>query len=137
MKPGAIKLKTHPEVCQGCRSCEAVCSVQHYSAVSPTGTGIRVEEKEAMGTFNLFVCEQCFDMPCARACSAEVISRNSYSGAVEIGEDCSGCGVCVEACSFKAIVMSEVSGKTRAVKCDLCGGLPVCVNACPRQALSW
>jgi len=137
MKPGAIKVKTNPEVCQGCRSCEAVCSLNHHGAVSPSGTGIRIEEKHAPGTYKIFVCQQCFDMPCAAACPQNVITRNSYSGSVEVGENCNGCGACAEVCPFKAISMSDAAGAVRAVKCDLCGGLPVCINACPRQALSW
>ena len=137
MKPGAIKIKMNPEVCQGCRVCEAVCSLNHFGAVSPSGTGIRVEEKEQLGTFNLFVCQQCFDLPCADVCPQNAIARNSYSGAVEVGEECNGCGACVDACPYNAIVISAVTGKERAVKCDLCGGLPVCFNACPRQVLSW
>jgi len=137
MKAGAIKIKTNPDVCQGCRSCEAVCSLNHYGAVSPSGTGVKVEEKEEPGNFNLFVCQQCFDMPCAAACPQKVIARNSYSGAVEVGDGCIGCGTCVRACPFKAVWLSDITGKKRAVKCDFCGGLPVCVNACPRQALSW
>lgn len=137
MKPGVIKLKVNKEVCQGCRSCEAVCSLVHKEFVSPQFTGIKVKEQSTLGKFDLTVCQQCFDMPCATDCPVGCIDRNAYSGAVEIGESCIGCGICAEACPFHAIVMTAMDGEIRPFKCDLCGGLPECVPACPRQALSW
>ena len=123
MKPGVVKLKVNKEVCQGCRTCEAVCSLVHTEAVSPQFRGIQVKE--------------CFDIPCSKVCPSGCIARNAYSGAVEIGKDCVGCGACAEACPFEAIVMTELDGEIRPFKCDLCGGLPECVPACPRHALSW
>lgn len=137
MKPGVIKLRTNPEICQGCRSCEAVCSLLHTDAVCPSTTGIKVVEKEKLGTFDLIVCQQCFDMPCAAACPTGAMTRNAYSGAVEVGDGCIGCGACAAACPFGAITMSSASGESRPYKCNLCGGLPECVNACPRHALGW
>lgn len=133
MKPGTIKIKVNPSVCQGCRVCESVCSLGHFGGINPAGTGIKIHEKEKLGTFKQIVCQQCMDMPCASACPEGIISRDRYSGAVVIGEGCTGCGKCREACPIDAIQMME----KQAVKCDLCGGLPQCVEACPRQALSW
>ena len=137
LKPGVIKLRTNPDVCQGCRSCEAVCSLVHQGFVAPSSTGMKVVEKEKLGTFELVVCQQCFDMPCVYACPTGAMARNAYSGAVEVGEGCIGCGACAAACPYDAIIMSEVSGEMMPHKCNLCGGLPECVSACPRQALSW
>lgn len=138
MKPGVIKVRTNAEVCQGCRSCEAICSLVHTEAVCPSSIGIKIAEQQKLGVFKIIVCQQCFDMPCADACPSEAIARNAYSGAVEISADkCIGCGSCAAACPYQAISLSEVSGETKAYKCDLCGGLPECVSACPRQALSW
>lgn len=137
MKPGAIKLRVNKDVCQGCRTCEAVCSLVHTESVSPQVRGIQVNEQNELGKFKLIVCQQCFDMPCAAACPVENISRNAYSGSVIIGESCTGCGACIESCPFNAIVMTNLNGDLKAFKCDLCSGLPECVQACPRQALSW
>lgn len=137
MKPGVVKLKVNKEVCQGCRTCEAVCSLVHTEAVSPQFTGIQVKEQSELGRFELIACHQCFDIPCSKVCPTGCIARNAYSGAVEIGKDCVGCGACAEACPFGAIVMTELDGEIRPFKCDLCGGLPECVPACPRHALSW
>ncbi|MEL7649943.1 MAG: 4Fe-4S dicluster domain-containing protein [Sedimentibacter sp.] len=137
MKPGVIKIRTNKDVCQGCRSCEAVCSLVHTDAVSPVTVGIRIAEQNQLGKFKITVCQQCFDMPCAEACPVSIIARNAYSGAVEIGEGCTGCGACASACPFGAIMMADLEGDVKPYKCDLCGGLPQCVPACPRQALSW
>lgn len=137
LKPGVIKVKTNKEVCQGCRTCEAVCSLNHTDAVSPQTRGIQISELGQLGKFKITVCQQCFDMPCAEACPENIIARNAYSGAVVIGEGCIGCGSCAEACPFSAIVMTDFDGEVKPFKCDLCGGLPECVSACPRQALSW
>lgn len=137
MKPGVIKVKTNKESCQGCRTCEAVCSLVHAEAVSPQIRGIQVKELNELGKFKLTVCQQCSDMLCANACPVGCITRNSYSGAVVIEDGCTACGACVEACPIGAIVMTSLNGETRPFKCDLCGGLPECVSACPRQSLSW
>jgi len=137
LKPGVIKIKTNKDVCQGCRTCEAICSLAHTEAVSPQVRGIQVKELTELGKFKLTVCQQCSDMLCAASCPEGCITRNSYSGAVEIVEGCTSCGACVEACPINAIVMTDFGGELKPFKCDLCGGLPECVPACPRQALSW
>lgn len=137
MKPGVIKINVNKSVCQGCRTCEAVCSLVHTEAVSPQVRGIQVKELNELGKFKLTVCQQCSDMVCAQVCPVECIQRNPYSGAVEILEGCIGCGACVEECPINAIVMVDLDKELKAYKCDLCGGKPECVAACPRQALSW
>ena len=138
MKAGVIKIKTNNNVCQGCRTCEAVCSLSHTQAVSPQTRGIQVKELNELGKFHLTICQQCIDMVCAASCPTGCIKRNAYSGAVEIiKEDCTGCGACAESCPISAIVMADLDGEIKPYKCDLCGGLPQCVSACPRQSLSW
>ena len=48
-------------------------------------------------------------------------------------EDCTGCGLCVEACPFGAVFYSP--DKSLVLKCDLCGGMPQCVRFCRTGAL--
>lgn len=137
MIPGVVKVITHSAVCQGCRACEAVCSLKHFGVVNPKATGVRIQEKKVPGKFTQTICQQCIDMPCAVPCPVGAIQRDGFSSAVAILDTCTGCGACVEACPTGAIQMAEMAGMVRAVKCDLCGGNPECVSICPRQALSW
>jgi Fe-S-cluster-containing hydrogenase component 2 len=137
LKPGRVKLQLTAELCQGCRACEAVCSTYHLGFNNPFGTGIHIYEKAELGNFVQVACVQCVDMPCAEACPTGAIIHNSYSGAVEITDDCNLCGSCVDACPIHAIWIAPSQSIKKAVKCDLCGGLPQCVAVCPRQALAW
>ena len=137
MKPGVINVRTSPNSCQGCRTCEAVCSVRHYDSVNPKATGIRVTEEEKFGKFKITVCLQCHEMYCAKACPVKAISRNSFSGAVVVGEECVGCGTCAAACEINAISIVDMGEGKKAVKCDLCGGVPECAAVCPRNCLAW
>jgi len=135
--PGVVKVLTNARACQGCRACEAVCSLKHFGAVNPKSTGVKIKESKEPGKFAQTVCQQCIDMPCASVCPVEAIQRDGFTGAVAILDTCTGCGACVEACPIHAIQMTQVTGEVRAFKCDLCGGIPECVSICPRQALSW
>lgn len=137
MKLGVIKVQTNPKVCQGCRACEAICSMQHFGLVKPKASGINIRELKEPGKFSQTVCQQCIDMPCARACPENAIKRNTYSGAVVIEDNCTVCGKCAEACPIHAITMVEFEEGIKPVKCDLCGGSPQCISICPRQALEW
>ena len=47
-------------------------------------------------------------------------------------EKCTGCGICVEACSVDAIKIE----KDKAVISDECVECGVCVNECPNEAIS-
>ena len=47
-------------------------------------------------------------------------------------EKCTGCGICVEACSVDAIKIE----KEKAVISDECVECGVCVNECPNEAIS-
>jgi heterodisulfide reductase subunit A len=46
---------------------------------------------------------------------------------------CTGCGVCVDVCSYKARELDEVAGVAR-VNEALCVGCGACVSACPSSA---
>jgi len=137
MKPGVVKILSNSKACQGCRACEAVCSLNHFGLVNPNATGIKIIELEELGKFKQIECQQCVDMQCASACAQNAITRNSFTGAVEINENCNGCEKCVEACPIGAIQITKINEEMKVVKCDLCGGVPQCVLICPRQALSW
>jgi len=46
-----------------------------------------------------------------------------------LADKCIGCGVCVDACPFGAIILPK--NETIPIVCDLCSGDPECVRQCP------
>jgi ferredoxin len=53
----------------------------------------------------------------------------------EIGEECNGCGACVDACHFHAIRVDEEAGRCSVDK-DKCMGCGLCEDACLPRAIT-
>jgi len=47
-------------------------------------------------------------------------------------EDCSGCGVCLDACTFDAILLQN---EIATIDQDLCEGCQACIEVCPQGAI--
>lgn len=91
----------------------------------------------------------CFHMicNCCSCCCMGVKMWNLLGGTIpilapsgyvaEVGDDCSGCAICVDqhACHFEAISMSE-DGERAVVNFDKCMGCGVCETVCPDGAIS-
>ena len=126
-----------PDKCIGCRICEYACSATKTGAFDPSMSRIRVVRIEPV-TMTAITCRLCADAPCIIACPRDALSRSEENGIILVDEDkCDGCGWCIEACDFGAIILDP---KTRnAAICDLCGDEedgPQCVAFCPKEALS-
>ena len=128
------KLIIDPNRCKGCLTCEIMCSFFHDHIFSTDRSRIHVIKDDEAGVDAPIVCRQCPKPVCLSACPEKVISRDSVTGIVSVDEiRCSGCGECVEACSYGAMVLHPDTGV--AIKCDLCGGNPQCVEHCPHGAI--
>lgn len=124
---------TDPNLCGGCRLCEVVCAWSRLGVLNPKKSAIRIVRMEP-GLDIPVVCRQCHDPPCAKVCPENAIYRDEKAGVVLVDEKkCVGCGDCVGACPFGAIVVHPKEGI--AIKCNLCGGDPQCVKYCFKGAL--
>ena len=107
-----------PTLCTGCRICEYACSMTKTRSYDPTFSRIRVVRIEPI-TMTAISCRLCEDAPCILACPRDALSRSEVNGTILVDEDkCDGCGWCVEACDFGAIILNPVS--RHAEICDLC-----------------
>ena len=124
-----------PELCTGCGICELVCSAEKEGIFQPELSRIHlalVNEKTAMS----IACRFCEDTPCIEACPREALTMDEACNVIRIDKlRCTGCGWCIEACDFGAIVPNHPVKSV--VICDLCEerSQPKCVEWCPKQAL--
>jgi len=126
-----------PDKCVGCRMCEYACSLTKTGAFDPNMSRIRVVRIEPV-TMTAISCRLCEDAPCVLACPRDALSRSEEDGTIVVDTDkCDGCGWCVEACDFGAIILNPAT--KNAEICNLCNdveGGPQCVVYCPKEALS-
>ena len=130
-----MRIVVKEDLCSGCLTCVAACSLAKTGFISPSSSCVRVETS-LFSRNHIILCRQCANAPCARACPEGAIERRSESEPWVIDQErCNGCRKCIEACPFGAIFYDPVQRKV--IKCDLCGGgFPACVDACPTEALS-
>ena len=119
------------EKCVGCGICEIVCSAEKEKAFNPKIGRIRwVRIQPIIDT--ALTCRLCETPPCVRSCPRDALIQQE-NGVIEVDETkCTGCGWCIQACDFGAIVTHPIK---KVVICDLCNGDPVCVKYCPKDAL--
>ena len=123
------------ELCTGCSICEMICSAEKEGMFCPELSRIHVahvDEKLAMS----IACRFCEDTPCINACPREALKTDEVNNVIRVDKmRCIGCGWCIEACDFGAIVLNRSTKSV--VLCDLCEGRsqPKCVELCPKQAL--
>ena len=129
------RIQVDPEACTGCRACETVCAFVHSQSFNAKNSRIKIEKNERAGEDIPYVCRQCGDAPCIKACPVDALSRDPATNAVLVDDDkCIGCFKCAEACPFDAITFTD---DDTALICDLCGGEVECVKRCPTDALKF
>jgi len=112
-----------------------ICAAEKEGVYCPELSRIHVahiDEKLAMS----LACRFCEDTPCINACPREALKMDEVNNVIRVDKmRCIGCGWCIEACDFGAIVLNRSTKSV--VLCDLCEGRaqPKCVELCPKQAL--
>ena len=120
--------------CTGCRLCELMCVLEKEGACGQSLARLKLIETDTLEVYDAKICRQCDEPECQEVCPDEAISRNPSTGALELDQElCTGCELCLQACSYGAIFWN--ANRQVALKCDLCEGKPVCVSSCPKLAL--
>ena len=143
-----------PNLCVGCRRCEAACTVRNDGKSSAYISRIKVSRNLQYGARgvtasygsgdgqmgNFFVvadtCRQCEKPPCGLACPVGAITADKKTGARVVNADvCVGCGACEQACPWKIATLDKETKVS--TKCLLCDGDPNCVKTCPTGAIAF
>jgi carbon-monoxide dehydrogenase iron sulfur subunit len=131
-------LTINAENCTGCRMCELACSSAKEGEFNPDRSRIKVIDNRLEGWSRPAVCLQCDEPLCMAVCPSQAISKKVTAEGDRVvivdPEKCYGCQSCVMACPFGAISFFP---KTKALKCDLCGGSPECVKFCFYDCLQY
>jgi Fe-S-cluster-containing dehydrogenase component len=125
-----------PDICTGCEECVMACSSTKHQVFDPGLSRIRNVRIEPIMAISV-ACRACSDPPCALACPRNALSQDPKTGLISVDQDlCDGCGWCVEACEFGAVLLNSASKKVEM--CDLCADKsePQCVRFCRKGALS-
>jgi len=149
LQQAAGRIVHDQELCAGCRTCMAVCSLIHSGAVSPELSGIQIMwfPREG-GMVDSNICWQCKSPECLAVCEPEALHIDKKTGARVIDQEkCTGCRLCQEACPYKTSDPRYYGDGLSPIRydaernvcfmCDLCGGDPQCVKFCPMEALSF
>jgi anaerobic carbon-monoxide dehydrogenase iron sulfur subunit len=126
-----------PDKCMGCQICEFICSATKEGEFDPLRSRIRNVRIEPVVMLSV-ACRNCSDSPCVISCPRNALAQSRETGTVHVDTElCNGCGWCVGACEFGAILLNPRTKKV--AMCDLCAGEekgPQCVLFCPKEALS-
>ena len=138
--------------CSGCMSCMMACSLAHEGGINLNHARIQIK-KNVFGTYpdddiEQYVCRQCADAPCVAACRFGALTVDPVSGVRVIDEEkCTGCRLCMKACSYDPSRIVFDYDRRVALKCDLCSNTPywkeeggvrgrhACIDACSLSAI--
>ncbi len=112
-----------------------VCSLEHEkTGINPDRSRIKVQNISDKGLYIPSTCHLCEEAACVQSCPTEALFQNTVTGIIEVDvNECTGCGLCVEACEFNSISIHPENNI--AAICDLCGGELKCVKYCLRKVL--
>ncbi len=125
-----------PVKCSGCGDCELACSLVRHGVFDPALSRIRSVRIEPIVMLSV-TCRNCADAPCVISCPRNALTQDPEKGIILVDQElCDGCGWCIEACEFGAILFNPETKKVEM--CDLCPDhdQPQCVVYCEKEALS-
>jgi len=125
-----------PVKCVACGYCEMACSMAKHQVFDPALSRIRNVRIEPIVMLSV-ACRTCADAPCVLACPRNALTQDAEKGRILVDTDlCDGCGWCIEACDFGAILLNPATKRVEI--CDFCVDFdePQCVKFCPKDALS-
>ncbi|MFZ4856872.1 MAG: (4Fe-4S)-binding protein [Desulfuromonadaceae bacterium] len=123
-------IKIDADKCNGCRSCEIMCSAFHatpkYSSNNPTRSRIQVVTDRLGDIW--------YPVLAGEYTSSECSGRNKY---VIDGKEYAECDSCRASCPSRDLFKEPDSGLP--LKCDMCDGEeePICVKWCLVKALTY
>jgi Fe-S-cluster-containing hydrogenase component 2 len=119
-------LKTFPDKCIACHSCESACSNLYFKEDNAQKSCIVITEDVQPPKMN--VCNQC--QTCVAACPTLALTV-THQGVVMLNKSlCIGCLMCVAVCPTDS--MRTSFGLHNPFKCIACG---VCTKAGPTDAI--
>lgn len=119
------------ERCVGCQLCMFACN-RRFGDGGLAKSAIRVRSVGGIERgFVVVVCRACPDPPCASVCPTDALIRRKGGGVILSAAECIGCGNCVEACPFGAVLWDVEENKP--VICVHCS---YCVKFCPHGVLA-
>lgn len=114
------------DLCVGCMMCVFACS-RRFGDGGVSKSAIKVASIGGIERgFRVIVCRACPDPPCAYVCPTAALKRKEGGGVTINLTKCIGCGNCVKACPYGAIMWDEETSKP--VVCAHCG---YCTRYCP------
>ncbi len=119
------------DLCVGCQACMAACA-RRLGQGGLEGACIRIHSAGGFGHgFVVVVCRACADPPCARVCPTDALTARPEGGVHLKNSLCIGCGNCVEACPFGAVLWDREQNKPQI--CVYCG---YCEPYCPYNVIA-
>ena len=87
----------------------------------------RIKIIEHDSSFYAIVCQHCESAPCIKICPTDAITDDGVNT-----EKCIGCGLCVNACSMKAIQLESLKAHADSIQCC---GCQLCEDECPTNSI--
>jgi len=113
-------------LCVGCQSCMFACT-RRFAEGGLSKSSIHIHSAGGIDKgFVVIVCRACADPPCARVCPTGALAVREGGGVKLDAAKCIGCGNCVEACPFGAVLWDGEQNKPSI--CIYCG---YCAPFCP------